>query len=122
MTYLWIGVAVVLFSLGLRHLGLIDVARDVVATARRAADVIRAADLDESEKERAVRAAALSLFGLFGSITWRTLACVAVPTLVILAAARLGIADLVDVVAASTRWQVIVVTALLMTAIMLVRR
>jgi hypothetical protein len=122
MTYLAIGLAVVVFALALRQLKVVAAVTEALDTGRRAAGVMAAADLDEDQKEVAVRRAALDLFRSFGVITLRTAIAVAGSLLVVLAAAWAGLVALDEVARTSISWEVIIVSAVVMTVVMVVRR
>jgi hypothetical protein len=122
MTYLAIGLAVVVFALALRQLKVVAAVTEALDTGRRAAGVMAAADLDENQKEVAVRRAALDLFRSFGVITLRTAIAVAGSLLVVLAAAWADLVALDEVATTSISWEVIIVSAVVMTVVMVVRR
>lgn len=65
---------IVVFMVALSYSGLVGVATEAVHHARSASAVMRDAELDDHEKERAVRSTSLKLFGSFANIVVRGVA------------------------------------------------
>ena len=92
MTYVAAALAIACFALALDRLRVLEMARRAVQAAREAALVMQDRSMSDAQKEPLVRAASLTLFQCFGSITWRCAAAVAVSVAPVL---LLQIADFV---------------------------
>ena len=94
MTLLATLLAIALFALCLSLLRIVPTTQRISADALRAVSVMRAEDRTDDAKEREIRKAALTLFGLFFSITLRSAVALTAPV------AAVQVLDLADVVKA----------------------
>lgn len=122
MTYLAIALSIVLFCWSLRALRLVPASLDAVSTAREAAGVMRNPALEDDEKESRVQAAAVRLFRLFGTITLRTVAALAVPVVVLAVLAGVDLVSVPEVLDAALSWPVIAASTLAMGAALILWR
>jgi len=114
VTYVAAVLAAACFGLALRWLGVVAVARRVVATSREAAECIRDPALSDLEKEKMVQGASLSLMRGFLSILARGVGAFGLAALLLLALDAVGAARAADVTHWLATWQGIVVTSVVM--------
>lgn len=105
----------VVFLLACIALRLVPVAANIVNAAGKALATMRDPALDDDAKEQAARSAAISLFGGFLSIVWRTAAAVAASFVVLYAGDWLGIFDTDAVMTTLASWEFIVATTVIIT-------
>lgn len=123
MIYLAALLVVAAFIIALRLFHVVAVARDIVDRTRGATATLRAADLDDDAKERAIQAAAGQLLVRFVSITLRAVGALAVPTALLWLLDVAGLVSMAAVTAFLLRWDVIVgLTVVLLVAYLVVQR
>lgn len=122
MVYAVLAVAVGLFAIGLRLTGVIPRARGVLTGVSRALEIIRATDLTDDEKEAIIRTASLDMFAVFFSILTRTAAAVVIPFALLALCIGAQFFEARQAVSASMDWRFIGASALLVTALLAVRR
>jgi hypothetical protein len=121
--YLAALLVVAAFIIALRLFHVVAVARDIVDRTRGATATLRAADLDDDAKERAIQAAAGQLLVRFVSITLRAVGALAVPTALLWLLDVAGLVSMAAVTAFLLRWDVIVgLTVVLLVAYLVVQR
>ena len=115
-------VSVAAFVAAFRVSGLATRVRGAVMVASQAMSVIAEKTLDDDEKQRLARRAALQLFGQFFLITLTAILVLAVPGVVIWAADLIGIAPFGAVTALLLSWEIIIgATVLILAAVWLGR-
>lgn len=123
MIYLAALLVVAAFILALRLFHVVAVARDIIDRTRGATATLRAADLDDDAKERAIQATAGQLLVRFVSITLRAVGALAVPTALLWLLDVAGLVSMGAVTAFLLRWDVIVgLTVALLVAHLVVQR
>ena len=122
MTLVAVALACTAFLIALRVSRLARLTLDVVASCRAAVAAMRNASLDDAEKERIVRHAAVRLMKRFVAISLLAAVVLAVPVLVLLALDALAVAPFQAAVALSASWEVIAITSLAAVAVWLARR
>jgi len=121
--YLAALLVVAAFILALRLFHVVAVARDIIDRTRGATATLRAADLDDDAKERAIQATAGQLLVRFVSITLRAVGALAVPTALLWLLDVAGLVSMGAVTAFLLRWDVIVgLTVALLVAHLVVQR
>jgi hypothetical protein len=116
VTYLAAILAMGCFGAALRVLGVVAVARRVVAINREAVGWIRNAEVDDIEKEKLIRRASGSLLRAFFSIAARGAAAFGVAALPVLAFAATGLAAASSVTQFLATFQGVLLAAVVMTA------
>lgn len=96
--------------------GIVGVAREAIATARSALQTMRAPELDDDARERAVQSAALRMLKLSASLILRSLLALAAAAVPILGADWLGLVPARESLAFMERWDVILIASLVMIA------
>lgn len=114
MVYLSLVLAIGLFIVGIKILGIVPRVKLVVSATHDALAVMKSVELSEDEKEAAVQRAAVSMFGAFGSILLRVAVVCLVPVGFVLAGAKIGLYDSGELLRASTDWTFITVSTLIM--------
>lgn len=110
---------VVVFIVVCVVLRLVPVAKEISATAAAALGAMRDQDLDDDAKEAAARRAAISLFGGFLSIIWRTAVAVLASFAVIYAADAVGIVPARSVTRRLESWEFVVGATVIVTSLYL---
>lgn len=80
---------------------------EIGGVARAALRTLRARDLGDAEKERAMRAGSLRLFGLFGRIALAAAVAFALPAGIVAALAGLGVVDWHVTLELTLSWQIL---------------
>jgi len=122
MVYIALAFAVGLFAIGLRMIGVVPRARRVFGDANQALRIMQAPDLSDDQKAVRIRSASLDMFGAFFAILSRTLAAILVPAAIIVLAIEVGLFDSRQAAAASADWRFLIVSAALVSVLLLVRR
>lgn len=95
--------------------GILDVAKDAIATAQGAMNTVRAPDLDDLAREKAVQAAALRLVVLSGSLILRSLLALLAAFIPVLICDWIGLSPMSRTLGFMERWDVIVIITVVMT-------
>jgi hypothetical protein len=104
----WVALlSVVVFLAAFRLSGIVGVALSAIEIALPTVSAMRDSSLDDDDRERAVRAASLRLFGVFFSLLLRSLLVLLVSVALIWGAEQAGIAQSEAVIILLTRWDVI---------------
>lgn len=109
--------SVLLFMVVFLRIGIVAVARDAIATSQSAVATVRAPDLDDLERERAVQAAGLRLVRLSGSLIGRSALALAAAFVPVLLADWAGLAPMDAALAFMARWDVIGIVSVIMIAV-----
>ena len=104
------------FICALQFLGIVQVAADTLVTARKAISTIQDNSLDDRAREKKLQRAALQLFGAFITILIRSLFTLLASFLPIWLASLMGLVKIEDVIHFLSRWDVIVITTVLIVA------
>ena len=115
-TLLASALAILLFLVSFYGLGVVRVARDALDRMRASVTVMRDRDLDDDDKEAAVRQAGIALLGATASILVRSAGCLLISAAPIYGFAALGLTTVDGVFAFLLRWDVIVVTSVAIAA------
>ena len=116
MTALGAGLAILACLAAFHALGVLPAARRALSHTAEAGRVIRDPDLSDDEKEAAVRRAALGLLVSVVSIAARSAGCLLTAVAPVYLLAALGLAGDGATFALLTRWDVILVSSLLIGA------
>jgi hypothetical protein len=108
--------AIGVFICGLRLFGVVRVAASVLVTAQEAVTVLRDNSLDDWTREKELQQAALHLFGAFISILIRSMLTFLASLVPIWLASFMGLVKIKDVTSYLSRWDVIVITTVLIVA------
>ena len=122
MVYFFLAAGVVIFIIGLKVTGVVPRVRVVLSSSHDALAVMKAADLDEDEKERAVRSAAVRMFGAFFSILLRVSAICLAPVAFVVLFAYLGLYSGADALEGLSDWYFVTASTLVMVAALFVVR
>ena len=117
MTLAAAALTIALFGLLLSVLRVVPTTRRITAKARDALSLMRDTDVDDDTKERRIQQASLALFGLFLSITLRSVVAFAAPALLILSLDYIGLVRAGDVYRLLLSWPVVVAAVLFMSAV-----
>lgn len=117
MIYLAAAATVGVFIFALRLFAVVPVANDILRLTGEATATMRAADLDDEVKERVIQSAAGKLLLRFVSITLRSLAALALPTLVLWLLDAVGVVGMDAVMAFLMRVDVIVGLTVVLLAV-----
>jgi hypothetical protein len=104
-----------LFLLAFWRANIVAIAKTAMTTTRNALYNMRDPALDELARERAVQAAAVGLLVQAGSLILRSLLALAAAFIPILIADLAGIAPLATTLAFMERWDVILITTVIVT-------
>lgn len=110
--------AIVLFALTLHGFGVIRVAQGALVSARSALAVMADSTLADDDKEVAIQQTAIALLGSAAGIVVRSLACLAASAVPIYAVAVAGLGSTGDAFGFLARWDVIVVSSLVIGGLM----
>jgi hypothetical protein len=105
------------FLLACIALRLVSVAGAIIDTAGKALAAMRDEALDDDAKERVARSAAISLFGGFLSVVWRTAAAVLTSLAVLYGGEWLGLFDADAAITTLASWEFIVATTVVITVL-----
>ena len=108
--------SIAVFLLVFWLLGVVSAAKKAIDLTRGAVHTMRAPDLDELDRERAVQRAALSLVVVSASLVVRSLLALIAAVIPILAADWAGIVPRTTTFTFMERWDVIVVATVVITA------
>jgi hypothetical protein len=122
MTYLAAASVVLIFVTALEWLGVTRVAAAAVEDSRGAARTMADRSLGDLEKERALRAASLGLFGRFLSIGVRSVGALVLSLLPLLAFDLLGLAEIETTTAWLSSWVGMIWMSVLVVIYLLVRQ
>lgn len=108
-------VSILCFMLVFWKIGVVEAARDAIGTAQGAMATVRAPDLDDMDRERAVQAAALRLVTLTGSLILRSAIALVAAFVPVLLAGWAGLSPTGETLDFMARWDVIVVVTVVVT-------
>lgn len=109
-------IAIGVFTATLWRLGITTVAADVLGLTRSVLVTVRNDAVDDFERERVVRRAALRMFSMFVSIVTRSLLAIAASFAPIGAAHLAGVVDAAEVLSFLSRWEVVLTATAIMIA------
>jgi len=105
--------SIVIFISALHFFGVIRVATGVLTTAQSAFVSLRNDSLDDRTREKELQKATLKLFGAFFSILFRTMLTFFVSLAPIWVASLIGLVKIGDVIRYLSRWDVILISSVL---------
>ncbi|RAH97363.1 hypothetical protein DLJ53_29650 [Acuticoccus sediminis] len=114
--------SILAFVAVLHFAGAAGLARDAASTAGGAAAVMRSRDIDDDEKERRIRIAAVRLFGSFLAITAVCVGAVAAAAAVVVLGSAFGLYRLAEAVEVGSGWPFILVSSIGMLLVWLLLR
>lgn len=117
MVYLAAVVCVVAFVVAFERLGILPVAKEVIATSRNTMASLSRAALSDDEKERLAQKAAITLFRGFASITVRGVITLAISVLPAFAFQVLGLATVDATLAFLATWPAIIAASAVMLGV-----
>ena len=109
MTAAAAALAILLFAVAFKYSGIYALTLDVIASARAAAGVMKAPDLDDHEREVRVQKASVHLLKRAVQIAFLTAVVAGIPFIALLAFEAVGLVELQEVFALLMRWETIVI-------------
>lgn len=91
MIYPVLALALLLFTLSVKYIGVVPRVRLALAEVRGAVEILQSQDYDDATKEARIQQSALRMMGAFVSITWRSALALAIPVVVVTLGAFLGL-------------------------------
>jgi hypothetical protein len=113
---------VAVFLIAFSGLRVTQAASGGLAIARGAMTLLSDRTIDDDARERAVRQASIRLFSASASIAVRAVLAMLVSFVPVLIAETAGVATLTDVVAFLSRWDVMVITTLVIVGYVVTKR
>ena len=110
---------VILFAVLLEVLGVVDRAREVVATSQTAMSALRNPDLSDDEKERTMQQSSVTMFKLLFFLVVGTAAAILIPLAVVWVAEQAGLVTVGAVLDLFLRWDFLIGSSLLGIAVYL---
>jgi hypothetical protein len=120
--YVALAIALVLFVAVLRLGRVVERSLAVVATVRHATADMTSSTLSEDEKEIRIQREAVAMMRAFSILMFWSLAAAALSVAVVVLGAQFDFYDLESLTAAAQRWDVIIVTGVVMTVLLVARR
>lgn len=114
MVYIFLCVALGIFIIGIKVLGIIPRVKLVMMASQEAILLMKAPALSEEEKETAIQKAAIRMFGSFASILVRVAAVCLISVGFVLLFSKLGIYSTAQVYEASTNVYFLTLTTITM--------
>jgi hypothetical protein len=121
LAYLQAAVLVVAIIVLLKLFRLVPLARDAIQAARRSYAALRDPQLSDDEKEKALQAYALRLFGLFLLITLAAAAAFGLPVAALWLAGRWGLLSFTGAMDATLSWEFLVGTLVLFIVVVAIQ-
>jgi hypothetical protein len=109
-----------IFVVALRLSGIVGVSAGVLSTTRDTLAIIRDTTLDDAARERAVQRASVSLMARFASILGRGALALAASLVPVWVADTTGVASFSAVLDLLTRWDVMLIGAVVMVAVFVI--
>lgn len=122
MSYVFLVLALFVFVFALRRLRLVPKVKDCLADIGSAAAVMRAAGIDEDEKERTIRRATLRMSGAFFDILMRSLAALLAPAALVFAGVAAGFYGGEEAIAAASDPRLLIALSVLAVGLLRLAR
>lgn len=122
MVYLFLVLAIGLFIISLKILGVVRRVGLVIRDVHDAMSVIRSTDISEEEKEAEIQKAAIGMLGSFFSITLRVAATLAIPVLFVAVGSLIELYTYEEAIYAASDWKFIITSTAVMIGAMIVVR